>query len=267
MSVFSEKELDYLAGQRLGRLATIDGDGVPHVVPLGWSYNPALDTIDVGGPELGQNEKVPHAQGHPQGRPGGRGGPPVRAAARRQGARRGGDAGRGSQRGRRAAGADHTHPPPPDHQLGPGRQSLRRPRICMPKEARTMTVRITGIAGSLRRESFNRKLLHAAAHEMPHGAELTVWDGLGAVPPFSEDLEAAPAPAGVTDLRQVIAEAEGLLFATPEYNGSVPGQFKNAIDWASRPPRGGMLQGKPAAVISASPTPHGAAWAQAGLRK
>ena len=101
-----------------------------------------------------------------------------------------------------------------------------------------MNVRITGIAGSLRRESFNRKLLHAAAHEMPHGAELTVWDGLGAVPPFSEDLEAAPAPAGVTDLRQVIAEADGLLFATPEYNGSVPGQLKNAIDWASRPPRG-----------------------------
>ena len=88
-----------------------------------------------------------------------------------------------------------------------------------------MTVRITGIAGSLRRESFNRKLLYAAAHEMPHGAEFTVWDGLGAVPPFSEDLEAAPAPAGVTDLRQVIAEADGLLFATPEYNGSVPGQL------------------------------------------
>ena len=55
-----------------------------------------------------------------------------------------------------------------------------------------MNVRITGIAGSLRRESFNRKLLHAAEHEMPHGAELTVWDGLGAVPPFSEDLDAAP---------------------------------------------------------------------------
>src|SRR6266480_1011466 len=86
-------------------------------------------------------------------------------------------------------------------------------------------------------------------------------------PPFSEDLEAAPAPPGVTDLRQVIAEADGLLFATPEYNGSVPGQLKNAIDWASRPPRGSVLQGKPAAVISASPTLNGAAWAQADLRK
>jgi chromate reductase, NAD(P)H dehydrogenase (quinone) len=130
-----------------------------------------------------------------------------------------------------------------------------------------MTVRITGIAGSLRRESFNRKLLNAAAYEMPPGAELTIWDGLGAVPPFSEDLEAAPAPPGVAELRQVIAEADELLFATPEYNGSVPGQLKNAIDWASRPPRDGVLQGKPAAVISASPSPHGAAWAQADLRK
>ena len=71
----------------------------------------------------------------------------------------------------------------------------------------------------------------------------------------------------MTDLRQVIAEADGLLFATPEYNGSVPGQLKNAIDWASRPPRGSVLQGKPAAVISASPTPYDAAWEQADLRK
>jgi chromate reductase len=120
-----------------------------------------------------------------------------------------------------------------------------------------MTVRITCIAGSLRRESFNRKLLDAAAYEMPPGAKLTIWNGLGAVPPFSEDLEAAPAPPGVAKLRQVIAEADGLLFATPEYNGSVPGQLKNAIDWASRPTRDGVLQGKPAAVISASPSPAG----------
>ena len=69
-----------------------------------------------------------------------------------------------------------------------------------------MTLRI---AGSLRRESFNRRLLHAVAHEMPPGAELTLWDGLGPVPPFSEDPEAAPAPVAVAELRQVIAEADG----------------------------------------------------------
>src|SRR5215467_7466269 len=200
MSVFSEKELDYLAGRRLGRLATIGGDGVPHVVPLGWSYNPALDTIDVGGRDFARTKKFRNARANPKvalviddvlppWRP--------RCVMVR------GEAEALDE----AASAD-------GEQLGPGRQRLRRPRICMSKEARTMTVRITGIAGSLRRESFNRKLLHAAAHEMPHGAELTVWDGLGAVPPFSEDLEAAPAPAGVTDLRQVIAEADGLLFAT-----------------------------------------------------
>ncbi len=130
-----------------------------------------------------------------------------------------------------------------------------------------MTVRITGIAGSLRRESFNRRLLHAAAHEMPPGAKLTMWDGLGTIPPFSEDLEAAPAAADVVELRQVVTEADAVLFATPEYNGSVPGQLKNAIDGASRPPHRGVLQGKPVAVISASPTPSGAAWAQADLRK
>ena len=117
-----------------------------------------------------------------------------------------------------------------------------------------MTVRITGIAGSLRRESFNRKLLHAAAHEMPHGAELTVWDGLGAVPPFSEDLEAAPAPAG-DGPAPVIAEADGLLFATPEYNGSVPGQLKNAIDWAFAR-AAAACPGAPAAVNS-YPAPYG----------
>ncbi len=105
-----------------------------------------------------------------------------------------------------------------------------------------MTIRIAGIAGSLRRESFNRRLLHAAAHQMPPGAQLTLWDGLGAVPPFSEDLEAAPAPVGVTELRHLITGADAVLFATPEYNGSVPGQLKNAIDWASRPPRGGCLR-------------------------
>jgi chromate reductase len=102
---------------------------------------------------------------------------------------------------------------------------------------------------------------------MPPGAELTLWDGPGSVSPFSEALEAAPAPAAVAELCQVIAEADGVLFATPEYNESVPGQLKNAIDWATRPPCGGALQGKPAAVISASPAPCGAAWAQADLRK
>jgi chromate reductase, NAD(P)H dehydrogenase (quinone) len=130
-----------------------------------------------------------------------------------------------------------------------------------------MTITIAGIAGSLRRGSFNRALLLAAAYHLPPGAELAVWDGLRRVPPFSEDAEAGRAPAGVAELRRVIGDADGLLIATPEYNGSVPGQLKNALDWASRPRGAAALDGKPTAVISASPTPYGAAWAQADLRK
>jgi chromate reductase len=98
-----------------------------------------------------------------------------------------------------------------------------------------MTARITAIAGSLRRESFNRRLLHAAAHEMPSGARLTKWDGLGAVPPFSEDLEAAPAPAGVAELRQVIAEADAVLLATPSTTGRCPASSR--MRWTGRPAR------------------------------
>lgn len=130
-----------------------------------------------------------------------------------------------------------------------------------------MTTRILGIAGSLRQDSFNRNLLVAATHELPAGVELEIWDNLGHVPPFNEDLEAAPAPAAVAELRQAISVASGLLIATPEYNGSIPGQLKNALDWASRPYRGSALSGKPVAVIGASPSPGGAASAQADLRK
>lgn len=124
---------------------------------------------------------------------------------------------------------------------------------------------IVGMPGSLRRESFNRRLLRAAAMELPDEADLTIWDGLWAVPPFSEDDE-DPCPPPVSELRTVIDDADALLIATPEYNGSLPGQLKNALDWASRPRGNAVLEGKPVAVASASPTPYGAAWAQQSLR-
>ena len=130
-----------------------------------------------------------------------------------------------------------------------------------------MPTKITGIVGSLRRESLNRMLLQAAAGLMPPDAELVTWDELDRVPPFNEDWEADPAPLTIATLRQAIADADGLLIATPEYNGSIPGQLKNAVDWASRPYGRAVLQGKPAAVISASPLPSGAAGAAAELRK
>jgi chromate reductase len=130
-----------------------------------------------------------------------------------------------------------------------------------------MSVTVTGIAGSLRAGSHARALLRTAARHMPPGFRLTIWDGLAGVPPFSEDLEAAPAPDAVAELRQLIGAADAVLIVTPEYNGSVPGQLKNALDWASRPRGAAVLEGKPAAVISTSPSPHGGAWALADLRK
>lgn len=126
---------------------------------------------------------------------------------------------------------------------------------------------ILGIAGSLRAQSFNRRLLAAARHELPAGARLASWDGLASVPPFDEDAEDGPVPPPVAALREAVASATALLIATPEYNGSVPGQLKNALDWASRPRGTGVLTGKPVAVVGASPSPHGAASAQEDLRR
>jgi|SRR5215472_16832438 len=135
------------------------------------------------------------------------------------------------------------------------------------REEDTMTMTIAAIAGSLRAGSYSRALLRAAARGRPPGVAFALWDGLEAVPPFNEDLEPGPAPAGVAALRRLIAGTDAVLIATPEYNGSIPGQLKNALDWASRPHGAAVLRGKPAATIGASPSPRGAAWALADLRK
>jgi chromate reductase len=127
-------------------------------------------------------------------------------------------------------------------------------------------MRVLGVSGSLRRDSHNRRLLRAAADLLPSGAELVEFDGLKAIPPFDEDDEHAPGDA-VTAWRDAIAEADVVLFATPEYNASVPGVLKNAIDWASRPVKEAALRNKPVAVVGASPGMFGAVWAQAELRK
>lgn len=128
-------------------------------------------------------------------------------------------------------------------------------------------MKILGISGSLRDDSYNTKLLRAAAELAPDGVELELWTGLKAVPPFDEDDEGEQAPAGVTELYDAIAGADAILFATPEYNSSIPGQLKNAIDWASRPKATAPIRNKPAAVVGASTSMFGAVWAQAELRK
>jgi chromate reductase len=127
-------------------------------------------------------------------------------------------------------------------------------------------MRILGISGSLRRGSHNRRLLRAAGDALPPGAVLVEWEGLAGLPAFDEDLEATP-PEPVLDLFDAIEEADALLIATPEYNASLPGALKNAIDWASRPFPDNVLRDKPAAVIGASTGLFGAVWAQAEVRK
>jgi chromate reductase, NAD(P)H dehydrogenase (quinone) len=128
-------------------------------------------------------------------------------------------------------------------------------------------MRVLGISGSLRRESHNTRLLRAAASELPPGASFELFDGLAELPAFCEDIDVEPAHEPVARLREAIDAADALLIATPEYNASIPGVLKNAIDWASRPFPDNVLRGKPVVVIGASTGLFGAVWAQAELRK
>jgi chromate reductase len=127
-------------------------------------------------------------------------------------------------------------------------------------------MRILGLSGSLRRDSYNTRLLHGLRALLPDGAQLEVFDGLAAIPPYSEDDE-HEAPPAVAALKAAIAGADAVLVVTPEYNASIPGQIKNALDWVSRPVAASPLRGKPAAVVGASTGLFGAVWAQAEMRK
>jgi chromate reductase, NAD(P)H dehydrogenase (quinone) len=128
-------------------------------------------------------------------------------------------------------------------------------------------MRVCGIAGSLRRGSYNRALLRAAVALAPDGLEIVVFDRLGDVPPYNADVEAVGDPEPVVALKAAIREADALLVVTPEYNYGVPGVLKNAIDWASRPPNASVLAGKPAAIMGATPGRTGTARAQLALRQ
>ena len=128
-------------------------------------------------------------------------------------------------------------------------------------------MKILGISGSLRRGSYNTSLLGAAAGLLPDEVEFELWGGLKEVPPYDEDDDTEEAPAAATALREAIAGADAVLFATPEYNSSVPGQLKNAIDWVSRPLATSPFRNKPVAVVGASTGAFGAVWSQAELRK
>jgi chromate reductase, NAD(P)H dehydrogenase (quinone) len=127
-------------------------------------------------------------------------------------------------------------------------------------------MRILGISGSVRRGSHNRRLLRAAGNSLPSGVELVEWETVAGLPIFDEDLELTP-PESVREFLEAIEDADGILIATPEYNASVPGGLKNALDWASRPFPDNVLRDKPSAVIGASTGLFGAVWSQAEVRK
>ena len=130
-------------------------------------------------------------------------------------------------------------------------------------------MRVLGITGSLRRDSYNHALLRVAAERLPAGVELVEFEQLAEIPPYDADREedGSPVPEAVAALREAMREMDAVLIATPEYNHSIPGVLKNALDWASRPAGQSALNGTPAAVIGASTGMFGAVWAQAETRK
>ncbi len=126
-------------------------------------------------------------------------------------------------------------------------------------------MRVLGLCGSLRSGSYNRRLLEAAGAHLPGDASFDIYEGLADVPPYDEDLD--DTPEAVSALRTAIEEADAVLVATPEYNSSLPGLLKNALDWVSRPFPDNALRAKPTAVVGASTGLFGAVWAQAETRK
>jgi chromate reductase, NAD(P)H dehydrogenase (quinone) len=128
-------------------------------------------------------------------------------------------------------------------------------------------MKVLAISGSLRRDSYNTKLLRAAEELLPPNVDFVLYQGVKEVPPYDEEDDVQPAPMAVAALRSAVREADAVLFSTPEYNSSIPGSLKNAIDWVSRPFATNPLRNKPVAVVGASTGAFGAVWAQAELRK
>ena len=126
---------------------------------------------------------------------------------------------------------------------------------------------VLAISGSLRADSHNTALLRALREEEPAGVEIQLWDGLREIPPYDADADEAPGPATVEALRTLVRDADAVLFATPEYNSSIPGALKNALDWVSRPIATNAFRNKPVAVIASSAGAFGGVWAAAELRK
>jgi len=128
-------------------------------------------------------------------------------------------------------------------------------------------IKVLVLLGSLRAASINRQLAELALESAPDGVAVTIYEGLGELPFYNEDLDTDAAPAAVAALRAAAAAADAALVVTPEYNGSIPGVLKNAIDWLSRPFGNGALKDKPLAVIGAALGRYGGVWAHDETRK
>jgi chromate reductase len=129
-------------------------------------------------------------------------------------------------------------------------------------------MRVLGISGSLRRDSYNTALLrHVGELLEVEGAEFAIYGGLREIPPYDQDADVADAPEAVARIRAAVTEADAVFITTPEYNYSIPGVLKNALDWVSRPRDTHAMRNKPVAVIGASAGRFGAVWAQAEARK
>jgi len=131
-----------------------------------------------------------------------------------------------------------------------------------------MSTQILALVGSLRAGSYNRRLAEAAVKYAPEGIDVEIFEGLGEVPFYNEDLDSpgdVPGPARA--LRDAVQRADAVLLVTPEYNGSLPAVLKNAIDWTSRPYQGGAITGKPIAVVGTSNGRYGGVWAHDDTRK
>ena len=128
-------------------------------------------------------------------------------------------------------------------------------------------IKVLVLVGSLRAASINRQLAELAVESVPDGVTATIYEGLGDLPFYNEDLDTEDAPAAVAALRAAAADADATLVVTPEYNGSIPGVLKNAIDWLSRPYGNGALKDKPLAVIGAALGQYGGVWAHDETRK
>jgi NAD(P)H-dependent FMN reductase len=136
-----------------------------------------------------------------------------------------------------------------------------------PKMLEQQPIRVLALVGSLRAESVNRQLAELAAQTAPDGVAVTIFDGLGDVPFYNEDIDGEPVPAAAAKLRAAAEAADAFLIVTPEYNGSIPAVLKNAIDWLSRPFGAGALKDKPLAVIGSALGHYGGARGHEETRK